>query len=235
MAILFGQKDTAAKINDNLRREIRYHKQAIDCCTEKFAYLSDIKTSLAECYAKLGHYYFRNGIYDEAIDFYIKAIENNPHHLQARNQLGLIYFRQKRYELSRDCFEEIVKHVYHKHEIIHKVDALLSLGLIYSKSEKIRNFRKAYKYVIKADSLLPKYPLTEDIMKIIMQEDDIVKATHDASMQDNILEQATLKPIEQSPSITALTCSVSVSSKFKQRNTVRDTEKCEESYNSFEP
>lgn len=230
MAILFGQKDTAAKINDSLRREIRYHKQAIDCCTEKFAYLSDIKTSLAECYAKLGHFYFRAGIYDDAIDFYLKAVEYNPHHLQARNQLGIIYFRQERYELSRECFEEIVKLVYHKHEIIHKVDALLSLGLIYSKSEKLRNFRKAYKFVIKADSLLPKYEMTEDVMKIIMQEDDAVKAARNP-IRDNILDQINLQQPQQQSSVAAL--NNSASSKFKQRDNTQTTESCEESTNTL--
>lgn len=232
MAILFGQKDTAAKVNDSLRREIRYHKQAIDCCTEKFAYLSDIKTSLSECYAKLGHYYFRAGRYDEAADFYIKSVEINPYHFQARNQLGIIYFRQKRFELSRDCFEEIVKLVYHKHEMIHKVDALLSLGLIYSNSEKLRNFRKSYKYVIKADSLLPKYELTEDVMKIIMLEDDAVKAAH-KTMRDDILDRVNLQPVDQQLSIAALNSSVN--SKFNQRSPHKSNEASEESAHMFEP
>lgn len=171
MGILFGGKDTTEKINQSLRREIRFHKRALDCCTKKFPYLSDIKTSLSECYAQIGHNYFRAGVYGEAIDFYKKSLEYNQHHYQARNQLGIIYYRQQKLSESTDCFQEIIKLADNDFDKIHKADALLSLAMICCAYKKPSSFRKAYKYVIKADSLIEGYSLTDEIMRLVMQSE----------------------------------------------------------------
>lgn len=168
MIYWFAASSNIQEITQSLRQEIKYHRKALDCCTKEFIYYRDIKTSLAESYAQLAHIYYKAFEFNDALNFYQKALENNYYHFQARNQIGLIYFQQKKFTNAIHIFEQIIYLASEPYELNHKIDAMLSLGLIYANLDMKGSINKAYKYVIEAERLAPNYHLTEKIMKEIM-------------------------------------------------------------------
>lgn len=152
-----------------LRKDIQYHSKALDCCTPDFKYYRDIKTSLAESYAQLAHVYYRAKEYLTALNFYQKTIEHNHHHFQARNQIGQIYFKQNKFKEAIETFENIILLASEPYDVNHKLDSLLSLGLIYANLNTKGSINRAYKYIIDAKMISPDYELTSEILQKITE------------------------------------------------------------------
>lgn len=168
MANWFAIKNNLQVSTEALRKDIQYHRKALECCTKEFLYYRDIKTSLAEAYAQLAHEYYRAYEYNTALNFYQKALEHNPHHFQVINQIGVIYLKQRKFSQAIDTFEKIIYLATEPYDIIHKVDALLSLGIAYANLDVKGAVNKAYKYVIEAELIYPEYDLINHVMQKII-------------------------------------------------------------------
>ncbi len=173
----------------SFREDIKYNRKALDCCTQKFLYYRDIKTSLAEAYAQLAHVYYRANEYKTALNLYQKAIENNHHHFQARNQTGIIYFKQGKLDLAIEAFEKIIYLASEPYDKQHKVDALLSLGLIYCNLNIKGGINKAYRCVLDAEKIMPDYDLTREVMQKIMDIENTRDMTNKILQKPYVYEE----------------------------------------------
>lgn len=167
MANWFAIKNNLQISTKALRKDIKFHHKALECCTKNFLYYRDIKTSLAEAYAQLAHEYYRAYEYNDALNFYQKALQHNYYHFQVRNQIGLIYLKQRKFTQAIEAFEKIIYLATEPYDISHKVDALLSLSIAYSNLGDKISINKAYKYVADAKSIYPEYDLTNKVMRQI--------------------------------------------------------------------
>lgn len=151
---IFKEYEVQVKeIHDRLRR-----------LSDDDPYLTSTKSELAEVYAQMGHLFYQHNNFDKAEECYKKALNYNAHHLQALNQMGLVLSHQELYQLAIDYFEQIVSLANERHNLEHKVDALLSMSLIYIKENKLN---KAYKKVYEAENLTPIYYLSDGLKERI--------------------------------------------------------------------
>lgn len=89
--------------------------------------ISDYSYVNAHVYTTLGYFYILKNDYDKAMEYSKKAIDDNPEHAAAWDNVGQIYFRQDNYSDARASFEKALKY---KGDM---VDSLYYLGLIYEK------------------------------------------------------------------------------------------------------
>jgi tetratricopeptide (TPR) repeat protein len=57
---------------------------------------------------QIGFQYYENGDYDNAIDYYKKAIALSPEYPIPFNNLGVVYFKSNKLELARECFSKAI-------------------------------------------------------------------------------------------------------------------------------
>ena len=151
----------------NLLLEVHYHHKALNTCNDNFPYRTDIKSSLAETYAQLGHLFYQSDKYDDAIKYYLKSIKLNHHHFQALHQIGLILTKREYFEDARLYFQRIFNNALKSQDLIHKVDALVHIADTYLLENESQSFKKALKYIDKAEELLQGYQLTISLQKKI--------------------------------------------------------------------
>jgi tetratricopeptide (TPR) repeat protein len=157
-------KDSLIK---KLLLEVYYHHKALNACSDTFAYRTDIKSSLAEAYAQLGHVFYQSGNYDDALKSYLKSTKFNPTHFQALHQIGLIFTKKELFEEARLYFQRIFNSALNPKDLIHKVDALLHIAETYILANEYKSLKKALKYIDKSEELLPGYKLTLSLQKSI--------------------------------------------------------------------
>ncbi|MDF1758843.1 MAG: hypothetical protein P1U74_11215 [Legionellaceae bacterium] len=168
--------------------EVQYHHKALNACDNDFPYRTDIKSNLAEHYSQIAHIYYREHNFDEALKYYLKAINYNCMHFQALNQIGLILTKKCQFKQAITYYQQIVDLATTSPNLEHKTDALLSIALVYIKENREGYIRKAAKYIDLALDLAPNDKLALELLQKIEdlnRTEDLIKNTQISILNKN--------------------------------------------------
>ena len=151
------------KIDHHFKLAIAYYRKALAACAEDDVSLKRIVTdNLSECLAQYGHIHYGTENYRAAEDYYLQAVQLEPFHLVALNQLGMCCFKQGDFFNARTYFQTLLKKTNDSQEL---ADAWLNIACTY-RFEK--SFAKADCALNKAKILSPYDPaLKEEEKKLI--------------------------------------------------------------------
>lgn len=127
------QETVQNNIDNNFNLAIKYYQKALAACREDDAALKNIITAnFSECLAQYGHHLYRAEDFVKASAFYSRAIELDPDHLPAINQLGMSFFKQALFPEARNYFSAILSKTSEPQEL---ADAWLNIACTH-RSEK---------------------------------------------------------------------------------------------------
>ncbi|MBU2221773.1 MAG: tetratricopeptide repeat protein, partial [Candidatus Omnitrophica bacterium] len=109
------------------------------------------------CRAQLGHAYFKEKSYPEAITQFKKALESNPDTLEPREGLGLCYFEQGNTEEALTEFNRILK------SGLDNENVRFGLGICYNKKKE---FKKAVEEFIQVLKINPNHLQAKDMLSL---------------------------------------------------------------------
>lgn len=113
-------------INSCFKLANEYYSKAFNACDVSDIKLKEIiKGNLVECLAQHGHFLYKNDLFDDARDIYLKTLALSSGHLPSVNQVGMCFFRQKNYVDARKYFEMILTITQDKQE---HADAWLNIA-----------------------------------------------------------------------------------------------------------
>jgi len=129
--------------------EQQKRKEARDCFERAVKSVADYPSTLPNAWNNLGILSAREGNTDEAIGFFQKALEINPDHAVALQNLGNAYRQKKDWDAARKTLEHALA--------LNPEDAEANygLGMVYAQSN---DTGRAYEYLQKALAARPVYP-----------------------------------------------------------------------------
>jgi tetratricopeptide (TPR) repeat protein len=129
--------------------EQQKRKQARECFQRAVRSTADYPATLPNAWNNLGILAAREGNTDEAIGFFQKALEINPDHAVALQNLGNAYRQKKDWVAARKTLEHALA--------LNPEDAEANygLGMVYA---QLNDTGRAYKYLQKAMAVRPAYP-----------------------------------------------------------------------------
>lgn len=158
------ENEDAVKKNiaSNFSYAIQYYRKALSVCHEQdLALRNIILSNLTECLAQYGHHLYKNKDYKKAQDTYLEALQLDPTHLIAINQIGMSLFKQGCFSEARDYFSTIFDKTGDKQEI---ADAWLNIACTYREEKK---WDEAEKALSQAKKFAPADPsIAEEEMKL---------------------------------------------------------------------
>ena len=96
----------------------------------------------------LGLKNLKNNNLQEAKNFYNETLKINPNHIDANNNLGIVFFRLKEYQKAMNCYEKIIQ------INPNNVDAHNNLGIVL---HQLQEYQKAMNCYEKAIEIQPNY------------------------------------------------------------------------------
>ena len=84
----------------------------------------------------------KNNNLQEAKNFYNETLKINPNHIDANNNLGIVFFRLKEYQKAMNCYEKIIQ------INPNNVDAHNNLGIVLIKLEEYQKAMNCYEKII---------------------------------------------------------------------------------------
>ena len=90
----------------------------------------------------------KNNNLQEAKNFYNETLKINPNHIDANNNLGIVFFRLKEYQKAMNCYEKIIQ------INPNNVDAHNNLGIVL---HQLREYQKAMNCYEKVIEIQPNY------------------------------------------------------------------------------
>jgi len=113
------------------------------------------KKGIASCYSRFGVVYSNKGIYDKAIDNFLKSLRISEEFNDKKfiavcyNNIGIAYYYQSLYDKSIEYYQKSLKIREELNDVSGIMSCYNNLGLIYSEKEYYKNFK-----LEKSDSLL---------------------------------------------------------------------------------
>lgn len=101
----------AVDLEKRFELDIKYHRQALNVCSDDFPYKADIHSSLTERFAEHAHQLYQQGAYAKALKYYDEARKSDPNHFESINQIGCCLIHQGLYKDAREYFHELIDRV----------------------------------------------------------------------------------------------------------------------------
>lgn len=112
----------------------------------------EIRKNDPKLYDAIGLAYFGKGLMEKAEDAFNRALKLNPDYSEARNHLGLVYYRTGRYDQALSQFRIVLA------DVLYPVpeQVYLNMGLVYYAQ---RRYRDAIFYFRKSLQKAPNFPM----------------------------------------------------------------------------
>jgi tetratricopeptide (TPR) repeat protein len=123
--------------------------EARDCFQRALKLRATYPGTLPNCWNNLGILAAREGNSDQAIEYFQQALQIDPHHSIALQNLGSAYRQKKDWPQAKSALEQALA------LNADDPEANYSLGMVYAQQDDAEN---AYKYLQKAIALQPVYP-----------------------------------------------------------------------------
>jgi len=143
-----------------------------------------VKNVGAFCYVYIGDEYVKKHKFEEAIDFYQRALELYPRHVKARYNLGNIYVAYEDFDSAIECYEKALS--YNPNYI----NARISLGLILAEEKTNPDMAiDEYNKVVQYHPILINIPLIYNNVKNITEGKAIAYYNMGLAYRDKSLMQ----------------------------------------------
>ncbi len=96
-------------IKDYYQNAINCYQQAIEKCPSDRAEREIYINNYSECLALFARFFYRSSQFKEAKKYYQETLKHNPNHPTATNQLGMIAFKEGRFALAVNYFQQLLK------------------------------------------------------------------------------------------------------------------------------
>jgi len=149
-----------------LRGILSQERGDFSTAAEDYNFLVEHKSADARIFNNLGTIIANNKNYNEAMSLFIKALEENPAMIEARENLGQLLIQTKEYGRAVDEYKKVVDLQ------PDNIEALYNLGLAYLNSGNLQEAKAQYQRVL---SIKPEDDDVNKILKYIEQKSTVVQ------------------------------------------------------------
>ncbi len=143
-----------------------------------------VKHSGAFCYIHMGDDFVKKHKFEEAINYYNRALELYPEHVKARYNLGNIYVAYEDFDKAIECYQTVL--LYNPNYI----KARINIGLIFSEEKTNPDLAiEEYTKAVQATPIQIKIPFIYDNTKAIKEEKAVAYYNMGLAYRDKSLMQ----------------------------------------------